>query len=209
MDLTAEELRNAEIRETRRGYAREEVHVLLTRAATTIDNLESQLRRLEERCTAATASVDGTDIGETLIAAQAAADQTIAEAEVQARQVVSDSETKAHAVVEGATSTARSIRERERHPLETEILDLATRRDALAADADSLEHFAATYHDRISDALEIDLSSLDDSAQDADTWPPTIPRYTSPARSHEHRRDEARNVASAATPALELEPLDG
>jgi DivIVA domain-containing protein len=165
MDLTAQELRNAELRETLRGYAREEVHVLLTRAATTIEDLEDQLHRLEECGTPpAVSSVDGTDIGATLIDAQATADQTVAEAEVQAQQVVSESETKAHALVEDATATARRISERERHQLESEILDLATTRDVLEADADALEHFSATYHDRIRDALEVDLSSLDDSA---------------------------------------------
>ena len=49
MDVTPQELRDIEIRESFRGYHRDDVDELLERAAATIEHLEHQIRILQER----------------------------------------------------------------------------------------------------------------------------------------------------------------
>ena len=49
MDVTPQELRDIDIRESFRGYHRDEVDELLERAAGTIEHLEHQIRILQER----------------------------------------------------------------------------------------------------------------------------------------------------------------
>ncbi|MBM3661223.1 MAG: DivIVA domain-containing protein, partial [Actinobacteria bacterium] len=49
MDVTPQELRDIEIRESFRGYHRDVVDELLERAAATIEHLEHQIRILQER----------------------------------------------------------------------------------------------------------------------------------------------------------------
>ena len=49
MDVTPQELRDIDIRESFRGYHRDEVDELLERAASTIEHLEHQIRVLQER----------------------------------------------------------------------------------------------------------------------------------------------------------------
>lgn len=49
MDVTPQELRDIDIRESFRGYHRDEVDELLERAAATIEHLEHQIRILQER----------------------------------------------------------------------------------------------------------------------------------------------------------------
>jgi cell division septum initiation protein DivIVA len=171
MDVTAKELRDSDIREALRGYERDEVHALLERAAATIEDLEERLRALQER--RPTAHVpqngadaqplpppEGTDIGDTLIRAQRAADEAVAEAQARAQQLMSDSESKAETLVSDAQSTARRVGESERHRIVAEIADLAATRDALSADADALERFGADYHERVRHAIEEDLARL-------------------------------------------------
>jgi len=180
MDVTGQELRDVDIRDALRGYAREEVDALLERAAETIDELEQHLRALQQQqrtpaphanggarergASPSPVSVgDSARVGKTLLDAQTAADQTIAEAQTRAQQLISDSEAKAEEVVAEARSKARDAADDERHGVETEICELAERRDALNADADTLEHLGTDYRDRIRDALSIDLVHLDDS----------------------------------------------
>ena len=181
MDVTGQELREVDIREALRGYAREEVDMLLERAAATIEDLEHHLRTLqsqqptpashdngtgERAVSPAPVSVgDSARVGKTLLDAQTAADQAIVEAQARAQQVISDSESKAEALVEDARSSAREEGENERRGVEAEIFDLAERREALRSDADTLERLGTNYRDRIRDALAIDLECLDDSSQ--------------------------------------------
>jgi len=56
MDVTPQELRDIEIRESFRGYHRDDVDELLERAAATIEHLEHQIRILQERLAAGPAS---------------------------------------------------------------------------------------------------------------------------------------------------------
>ena len=180
MDVTGQELREVEIRDAIRGYAREQVDALLDRAAETIEELEDHLRALqtqqapprshgngagERAVTPAPVSVgDSARIGKTLLDAQTAADQAIGEAEATAHQLISDSEAEAEALVDDARASAREEGENERHGVEAEIFDLAERRDALRTDADTLERLGANYRERMRDALAIDLERLDDSS---------------------------------------------
>ena len=56
MDITPQELRDIEIRESFRGYHRDDVDDLLERAASTIEHLEHQIRVLQERLASAPAA---------------------------------------------------------------------------------------------------------------------------------------------------------
>ncbi|MFO1537486.1 MAG: DivIVA domain-containing protein, partial [Actinomycetota bacterium] len=177
MDITPHELRDIEIRESFRGYHRDDVDDLLERAASTIEHLEHQIRVLQERLAAAPApaarrepapaptpapapapapvpvpqapSGSGDVIQRTLILAQRAADEAVAEAE----------------------STARRIAETERRRIETEIVQLTSTRDALSADVDALERFVTEYRERIRRAIEAELVHLNASAAVSDRQP--------------------------------------
>ena len=180
MDVTGQELRDVEIREALRGYARDEVVALLERAAETIEELDSRLRALRARQATPTSHAnagggertvspspvsvgESARIGKTLLDAQTAADQAITEAQARARQLIVDSEAKAEELIADARSTAHEVADNERRGVEREIVDLAERRDALRAEADTLEVLGANYGDRIRDALATDLERLDHS----------------------------------------------
>lgn len=182
MDVTPQELRDIEIRESFRGYHRDEVDELLERAAATIEHLEHQIRVLQDRLASTPAPAkavpapapvvaptpapapapvpapvpvqDSDVIQRTLILAQRAADEAVAEAQARAQRLTSDAEAKAQAMVSEAESTARRIAESERRRIEAEIAQLGANRDALSADVDALERFAAEYRDRIRRAIE-------------------------------------------------------
>lgn len=204
MDVTPQELRDIEIRESFRGYHRDDVDELLERAAATIEHLEHQIRILQERLASGPAPAarreperapapppapaaapapapapvpvpvagpDGDVIQRTLILAQRAADEAVAEAQARAAQVTGEAESKAQAMVAEAESTARRIAETERRRIETEIAQLTTTRDALTADVDALEQFAAEYRDRIRRAIEAELLHLTASSGTAESFP--------------------------------------
>lgn len=198
MDITPQELRDIEIRESFRGYHRDDVDDLLERAATTIEHLEHQIRVLQERLAAAPAArreperapapapvaptpaapapapvpAGGSDvIQRTLILAQRAADEAVAEAQARAAAVTGEAEARAQAMVAEAESTARRIAETERRRIETEIVQLTTTRDALSSDVDALERFVTEYRERIRRAIEAELVHLNASAAAADRQP--------------------------------------
>jgi cell division septum initiation protein DivIVA len=106
---------------------------------------------------------DSARIGKALLDAQTAADEALTQAQTRAQQLMSESEAEAEALVDNARSTARRDAESERREIETEICDLAERRDALTSDADALEQFGANFRERIRDTLVMDLEHLDDS----------------------------------------------
>lgn len=184
MDVTPQELRDIEIRESFRGYHRDEVDELLERAAATIEHLEHQIRILQERLAAGAAAPapkpaaapapvpDSDVIQRTLILAQRAADEAVAEAQARAQQLTSEAEAKAQALVSEAESTARRIAESERRRIEAEIAQLTATRDALSADVDRLEQFAVEYRDRIRRAIEAELERLRESSSQAEPLPP-------------------------------------
>jgi len=195
MDITPQELRDIDIRESLRGYHRDDVDDLLERAASTIEHLEHQIRVLQERPAAAPApaaqrepapaptpapapapaphapSGSGDIIQRTLILAQRAADEAVAEAQARAAQVTGEAESRAQAMVAEAESTARRIAETERRRIETEIVQLTSTRDALSADVDALERFVTEYRERIRRAIEAELVHLNASAAVSDRQP--------------------------------------
>ena len=158
MDVTPQELRSSEIKDSWRGYDRYEVDDLLERAAITIEALTQQLQEVQSRpvptapAAAAPAEVplpssrdDAEMLQRTLLLAQRAADDAVNEAQ---------------ALVSDAEATARRIAEGERRRLEAELLDLSARREQLRADADALEVYVSGYRDRIRAAIEGDLAQL-------------------------------------------------
>src|ERR1700730_3050654 len=160
MDVTPQELRGNEIKDSWRGYDRDEVDDLLERAAVTIEGLTQKLQEAISRTAvsspAAPAEVplpssrdDAEMLQRTLLLAQRAADDAVNEAQARARQLLEESEAKAQSLVSDAETTARRIAEGERRRLEAEIVDLSERREKLRADADALDQYASGYRERI------------------------------------------------------------
>jgi DivIVA domain-containing protein len=179
MDVTPQELRSSEIKDSWRGYDRDEVDDLLERAAITIESLTQELQESQSRpapvATASGAPVaaptpaevplpssrdDAEMLQRTLLMAQRAADDAVNDAQARAKQMLEESEAKAQTLVSDAEATARRIAEGERRRLESELLELSARREQLRADADALEHYVAAYRDRIRAAIEGDLAQL-------------------------------------------------
>jgi cell division septum initiation protein DivIVA len=165
MDVSPRELRDTDIREGFRGYHRDDVDELLERAASTIEGLSERARQLTERLSSAETGAGRNRETEdmlqrTLVLAQKTADEAIAEAQERSRALLEESEAKARSLVSDAESTARRIAESERQRLESEILDLASRRDSLNADVDALEKYESEYRSRLRRAIESELDSL-------------------------------------------------
>ncbi len=183
MDVTPQELRSSEIKDSWRGYDRDEVDDLLERAAVTIESLTQEVQESQSRPAPVAAAVaaappaevplpssrdDAEMLQRTLLLAQRAADDAVNEAQARAKQLLEESEAKAQTLVSDAEATARRIAEGERRRLETELLDLSARREQLRSDADALEEYVAGYRDRIRSAIEGDLAKLG-----GDVEPPT------------------------------------
>jgi DivIVA domain-containing protein len=167
MQVTPRELRDMEIREGFRGYNRDEVDELLERAATTIEELQERIRKLSNRLTELEAAPPRPaqreaeeTIHRTLLLAQRAADDAVAEAKAEAARLVEEARRQADALLADAETGARRVAEDERRRLEQEVLDLATRREALLADAEALERFTAEYRERVRRLLQEDLDRL-------------------------------------------------
>ena len=186
-EITPQELRTIEIRESFRGYHREEVDSLCDRAAETIEQLQRQRSVLEERLggrldpqtgsvrifgSAAKAGLqpvsnmarDADLIQRTLILAQRAADEAIAEADARAHALITEAEAKAHALVNAAEAEARRLEDGERRRIAAEVLELRATRETLLGDVETLQGFAAKYRDRIRQAIEGELERLGTSA---------------------------------------------
>jgi len=160
MDITPQELRASDMKEAFRGYHREEVDMLLERAAATIEHLSEQLQRPRAVAVSPVARDDAETIQRTLILAQRAADSAMAEAEAKARDLLDESEAKAQTLVSDAEANARRIHDEETRQHEAEIAALLARRDRLQADADALERYATDYRSRVVAAVESDLAKL-------------------------------------------------
>jgi DivIVA domain-containing protein len=165
MEISPRELRDVEIRESLRGYNRDEVNDLLERAAGTIEATAERLQQLTERLASAQSEAGRTRETEdvlhrTLLLAQRAADEAVAEATAKARQLLDDADIQSRRLVAESESDARRKGEAERRRLEEEILDLAGRRESLLADVEALTRFESEYRERMARALEADLSAL-------------------------------------------------
>ncbi len=203
MDVTPRELRDIDIREGFRGYNRDDVDELLERAAATIEALNERVRRVTEQAsaveTAPATSAGGSRETEemlhrTLLLAQRAADEAVAEAQFKARQILDDAESKARAQLSEAESSARRQVEGERRRLESEVLELASRREALLADVDGLEKFESEYRQRLRRALEADLESLAGKV-------PAAPSARPPIHDVDLPQAEAAAAAAASIPS--------
>ncbi|HEY3722021.1 MAG TPA: DivIVA domain-containing protein [Acidimicrobiia bacterium] len=186
MDVTPRELRDIDIREGFRGYNRDDVDELLERAAATIEGLNERMRRLAEQATAnegqqGQARETEDMLHRTLLLAQRAADEAVAEAQFKARQILDDAESKSRAQLAEAESQARRQIDTERRRIETEVIELGSRREALLADVDGLERFEAEYRQRLRRALENDLESLAGAGPAAPSARPTIHEVDVPA----------------------------
>lgn len=204
MDVTPRELRDIDIREGFRGYNRDDVDELLERAAATIEAQNERVRRLTEQVSSAEsapapASTAGGSreteemLHRTLLLAQRAADEAVAEAQFKARQILDDAESKARAQLSEAESSARRQVEGERRRLESEVLELASRREALLADVDGLEKFESEYRQRLRRALEADLESLAGKV-------PAAPSARPPIHDVDLPQSEAAGASSTPPP---------
>src|SRR4029079_2874048 len=186
MDVTTPELRDIDIRERFGGYNRDDVDDLLERAAARIESLETQVRDLSTRAEAGDAESGKTRETEemlhrTLLLAQRAADEAVAEAQTKARQILDDAESKSRTMVSEAETTARRQAETERRRLESEVLELGAKRDALVADVDALDRFEQDYRVRLRRAVEADLEQLSSKGSVAPSPRPTTHDVEMPA----------------------------
>jgi cell division initiation protein len=165
MEITPRELRDTEIHSEIRGYSRDEVNDLLERAAAAIEASNQRVTQLQDRLTSAQSEAVRTRETEdilhrTLLLAQRAADEAVAEATAKSRQMLDEAEMSSRRLVADSEADARRKGEAERQRLETEIVELAGRRDALLADVEALTRFEAEYRERMVRALESDLTAL-------------------------------------------------
>jgi DivIVA domain-containing protein len=165
MEITPRELRDIEIKESLRGYNRDEVNDLLERAAVTLEAANERVRQMSERLSSAQAEASHTRETEdilhrTLLLAQRAADEAVSEATAKARQMVDDAEIQSRRLTAEAEADARRRGEAERRRLEEEVVDLAARRDALLADVDALHRFETEYRERMTRTLEAELNAV-------------------------------------------------
>src|SRR5438067_3677985 len=225
MDVTPQELRSSEIKDSWRGYDRDEVDDLLERAAVTIESLTQKVQEGASRPMPAAAAVaapapaadvplpssrdDADMLQRTLLLAQRAADDAVNEAQARARQLLDESEAKAQSLVSDAEATARRIAEGERRRLEAEIQDLSMRREQLRADADALDAYASGYRDRIRTIIESDLENLgrnvDPPAPRPDLHEVELPpeRDTAPVAAIERAEPERESPEAAILDVVE------
>src|SRR5215207_817791 len=228
MDVTPQELRSSEIKDSWRGYDRDEVDDLLERAAVTIESLNEELSNAKSRPAPIAAAApapapqaevplpssreDAEMLQRTLLLAQRAADDAVNEAQARAKQLLEESESKAQALVSDAEATARRIAEGERRRLEAELLDLSARREQLRADADALEEYVAGYRNRIRSVIEGDLAKLGGDIEAPGDRPEVhdvdIPaeRDLAPTTAVPAVAESAPAPAPAAAPEVESEP---
>ena len=100
MEITPRELRDVEIRESFRGYSRDDVNELLERAASTLEAANERMQQMNERLSAAQSETGHTRETEdilhrTLLLAQRAADEAVGEATAKSRQMLDDAEIQA------------------------------------------------------------------------------------------------------------------
>jgi cell division initiation protein len=160
MDITPQELRASEPKEAFRGYHREDVDMLLERAAATIENLTEELHRPRAVTVTPADRSDADTIQRTLLLAQRAADGAMAEAQEHARALVEEADERAQVMVADAEAKVRRIHDEESRRHEGEIAALLARRDRLQADADALETYAGDYRNRVRAAIESDLAKV-------------------------------------------------
>src|SRR4051794_34192935 len=137
-DVTPDELRDVQLRESFRGYHRTDVDALCERAAETIERLQRQRDLLEEQLRSRVARDGVRDprrvvappaapptpepqaardldvIQRTLVLAQRAADETLTEAQTRSRAMTSEAEAAARALVADAEASARRVADGER-----------------------------------------------------------------------------------------------
>jgi DivIVA domain-containing protein len=204
-EITPRELRDVEIRNEMRGYHRDEVNELLDRAAGTIESLSERIQQMTERLGSAQAEAGRTRETEdvlhrTLLLAQRAADEAVAEATAKARQMLDDADIQSRRLVADAEADARRKGEAERRRLEEEILELASRRDALLADVEALTRFEAEYRERMVRALEADLFALR-------SRPTTAPGARPEPTDVELPDENAMRAAAAPEPESQPAPM--
>jgi DivIVA domain-containing protein len=212
MEITPRELRDVEIRESFRGYHRDDVNELLERAAASLEAANERMQQMNERLTTAASETGHTRETEdilhrTLLLAQRAADEAVGEATAKARQMLDDAEIQSRRLISEAEADARRRGEIERRRLEEEILDLAGRRDALLADVEALTRFEADYRDRMVRALDADLTALRSRPPASPGARPEPSEVELPVLAEGFaRRDDAETPPAADTPFSRPQP---
>jgi DivIVA domain-containing protein len=223
MDVTPHELRTAEFREEFRGYRQKEVDTLLDRAAVTIEQLQVEIRRIQERMHDSAAGAPGDRaeddlLRRTLLLAQKAADDAVAEANAKAHALVSDAESRRANLLDSASAQARAtIDSADEHAATTTaeaeararaLVDDATgrsnqiqrdaeaRRDAMIADA---EHQATTRGEAIRNRLQAECDVLENHRQALSADVDALERFVS---SHRERLRSAVQSELAMVDAL-------
>ena len=216
MDVTPAELRDTDIKEAFRGYARDDVDELLERAAVALEHLTDRVQQMSSRVsdaeTRAESSVGRTRENEdiiqrTMIMAQKAADDAVADAEARARTIVQDADARAAAVMNDAEARAVAHAEAERQRVEAEVRDLGARRETLSADVESLERYREEVRGRVRQVFEEEIAGLE-RLDTAGSARPELHDVMVPEPEEAVVRREESWSASAQTAAIEaVEPF--
>jgi DivIVA domain-containing protein len=214
MDISPRDLRDIEIRESLRGYNRDEVNDLLERAAATIESTNERVQQLTERLASAQSEAGRTRETEdvlhrTLLLAQRAADEAVAEANNRARQMLDDADIQSRRLVAEGEAEARRKGESERRRLEEEVLELAGRRDSLLADVEALTRFEAEYRERMVRALETDLFALKSRPTTAPGARPETAAVELPSEADAPAEDARPTAAPPTMPEAPSRPSGG
>lgn len=157
-DVSADELLTAVIPITRKGYSPDAIDSLLERAAATIERLRTLDQPALERERRERADL----MQRTLMLAQARADETVTEAQTIAGEARHDAEAHAQRLIADAEQLAAHLVETERLRAHAILEDALASRGVIEDDIATLEEFASQARARLRDALETELTGLDE-----------------------------------------------
>jgi cell division septum initiation protein DivIVA len=156
-EVSADELLTTVVPITRKGYSPDAIDSLLERSAATIE----RLRTLDEPALELERRERADLMQRTLMLAQARADETVTEAQTIAAEIRRDAETHAQRLIADAEQLAAHLVETERLRAHAILEDAMASRSVVEDDIATLEAFASQARARLRDALEAELSGLD------------------------------------------------
>src|SRR5439155_24892493 len=114
MELTPQQLCEAEFSEQWRGYSRDQVDDFIERVHAAVSTLQDRLRKMTERAVRAEQrALEGSEADEaarrTLVLAQRTADATIAEAKETAARLIAHAQEEGRAIMLAAEASAEAV----------------------------------------------------------------------------------------------------
>ncbi|MGI8793474.1 MAG: DivIVA domain-containing protein [Acidimicrobiales bacterium] len=169
MEVSPQDIREAEFREKMRGYHQDDVDALLVRVVTTIEVLQNRVRDTEIRAVEAEtrlSEVADTEesLRRTLILAQRTADLALREAREEADSILADAKSEHERLTDDNEALRRTLIEQSQLEIRQELTQLEWRRDALQADVAALEGFVTDERARLGGFFAGALRQIEDGA---------------------------------------------